>query len=58
VEQVFALPGVGRLLLAAIFQRDFPLIQGGAVFVAVAFTLVNFATDVLYNIVNPRIRVR
>ena len=58
VEQVFALPGVGRLLLTAIFQRDFPVIQGGAVFVAMVFTLVNFTTDILYNLVNPRIRMR
>jgi peptide/nickel transport system permease protein len=57
VEQVFALPGVGRLFLSAIYQRDFPVIQGGVVFVALVFSMVNFMTDVLYSIVNPRIRV-
>jgi peptide/nickel transport system permease protein len=57
VEQVFALPGVGRLFLSAIYQRDFPVIQGGVVFVAMVFSMVNFMTDVLYSIVNPRIRV-
>ena len=57
VEHVFSLPGVGRLLLTAIYQRDFPLIQGGVVFVAVAFSLINFLVDVLYSVLNPRIRM-
>ncbi|MFW6312919.1 MAG: ABC transporter permease [Spirochaetota bacterium] len=57
VEQVFSLPGVGRLLLSAIRQRDFAVIQAGVVFVAVIFSSVNFFADVLYSVVNPRIRV-
>jgi len=57
VEQVFSLPGVGRLLLSAIRQRDFAVIQAGVVFVAVVFSSVNFFADVLYSVVNPRIRV-
>lgn len=57
IEQVFSLPGVGRLLLSAIQIRDFPVIQGGVVFVAMVFSLVNFFADVLYSAVNPRIRV-
>jgi len=57
IEQVFSLPGVGRLLLSAIQQRDFPVIQAGVVFVAVIFSGVNFLADVLYSVVNPRIRV-
>ena len=57
IEQVFSLPGVGRLLLSAIQQRDFAVIQAGVVFVAVIFSLVNFLADVLYSVVNPRIRV-
>lgn len=57
IEQVFSLPGVGRLLLSAIQQRDFAVIQAGVVFVAVVFSLVNFLADLLYSVVNPRIRV-
>jgi ABC-type dipeptide/oligopeptide/nickel transport system permease component len=56
IEQVFSLPGLGRLFLYGIYQRDFPLIQGGVVFVAIIFSLINFAADILYSIVNPRIR--
>ena len=58
IEQVFSLPGVGRLLLSAIYQRDFPLIQGGVVFVAAAFSVINFLVDAMYSLVNPRIRFR
>ena len=57
VEHVFSLPGVGRLLLSAIQQRDFAVIQAGVVFVAVIFSLVNFLADILYTVVDPRIRV-
>ncbi len=57
IEQVFSLPGLGRLFLSAVYQRDFPLIQGGVVFVAVVFSLVNFAVDILYSVVNPKIRL-
>lgn len=57
IEQVFSLPGLGRLFLFGIYQRDFPLIQGGVVFVAIIFSLINFLADILYSIVNPRIRV-
>ena len=57
IEQVFSLPGLGRLFLFAIYQRDFPLIQGGVIFVAFVFSLINFAVDMLYSLLNPRIRV-
>ncbi len=57
IEQVFSLPGVGRLLLTAIQQRDFAVIQAGVVFVAVIFSVINFTADILYAVVNPRIRV-
>ncbi len=57
IEQVFSLPGLGRLFLTGVYQRDFPLIQGGIVFIAVVFSLINFAVDILYSSLNPRIRV-
>jgi peptide/nickel transport system permease protein len=56
IEQVFSLPGLGRLFLSAIYQRDFPLVQGGVVFVALVFSGVNFVVDLAYSIVDPRIR--
>jgi len=57
IEQVFSLPGLGRLFLFGVYQRDFPLIQGGVVFVAFVFSLINFLVDILYSVLNPRIRV-
>jgi len=57
IEQVFSLPGLGRLFLTGIYQRDFPLIQGGVIFVAAVFSLINFLVDILYSILNPRIRL-
>jgi ABC-type dipeptide/oligopeptide/nickel transport system permease component len=57
VESVFAIPGVGRLLVDAVLWRDYPMIQGTMLFVAALFILVNAVTDVLYAVVDPRIRV-
>ena len=57
VESVFAIPGVGRLIVDAVLWRDYPMIQGTMLFVAALFILVNAATDVLYAVVDPRIRV-
>ncbi len=57
IEQVFSLPGLGRLFLFGVYQRDFPLIQGGVVFVALVFSLINFMVDMLYSVLNPKIRV-
>ena len=57
LEQVFSLPGVGRLFLSAIYQRDFPVVQGGVIFIAIVFSLINFFVDMIYAIVNPKLRV-
>lgn len=57
IEQVFSLPGLGRLFLSGVYQRDFPLIQGGVVFVAFVFSLINFVVDLLYSVLNPKIRI-
>lgn len=56
VEEVFAMPGVGRLLLNAINQRDYALVQGTILFIAFNFVLVNLMADVAYAAVNPTIR--
>jgi peptide/nickel transport system permease protein len=55
-EEVFTLPGVGRLILWAVFQRDYPLVQGTILFVAALFMLVNLVVDLLYAAIDPRIR--
>jgi peptide/nickel transport system permease protein len=57
VEQIFALPGIGRLALDAVSQRDYPVVQGTTLFIAAAFVTVNMVTDVIYGLVDPRIRV-
>jgi peptide/nickel transport system permease protein len=55
-ETIFALPGVGRLLVDAIFQRDFPIVQGVVLFLALNFLLVNLLVDLAYAWLDPRIR--
>jgi len=57
-EYVFALPGVGRLVVDAVFARDYPLVQGVVLLIAVAFILSNLAVDVVYGWLDPRIRYR
>src|SRR6266545_3059010 len=54
-EEVFTLPGVGRLLLGAVVQRDYPLVQGTILFIAAPFMLSNLAVDLLYAVIDPRI---
>jgi peptide/nickel transport system permease protein len=58
LESVFALPGLGRLALGAITARDLPVVQGVTLFVASSIVAINFAVDVLYGYLDPRIRVR
>ncbi len=57
-ETVFAVPGLGRLIVSAIRQLDFPIVQAGVFVVALVVVLVNFAVDLLYLYLNPQIRVR
>jgi len=57
-ETVFAVPGLGRLIIGAIRQLDFPLVQAGVFMIALMVVLVNFAVDLLYIYLNPQIRVR
>ncbi|MFB7156339.1 ABC transporter permease [Lysinibacillus sp. NPDC056232] len=58
VEQVFSLPGVGQLLITAISNRDFPLVQGIVMYITVAVVMINFMVDILYSALDPRIRLR
>jgi len=56
-ETVFAIPGMGSWLAQAIFNRDYPVIQGGVLFLAIVFVFVNLIVDLSYGLLNPRIRV-
>ena len=56
IETIFALPGLGRLLVEAIYTRDFVVLQGAVLFVAVSYVLINFVVDLLYAMLDPRIR--
>ena len=56
IETVFGRPGIGRLLVNAILSKDFPLVQGIVLFVAIAYVLINLTVDVVYAAVDPRIR--
>jgi peptide/nickel transport system permease protein len=55
-ETVFAYPGMGSWLRDAIFNRDYPVLQGGIMFLALVFVLVNLLVDISYAFINPRIR--
>lgn len=56
-ETIFAVPGIGRLAIEAIFTRDYPMVQGVVLFSAVAIVFVNFAVDIIYSLLDPRIRL-
>ena len=58
VEQVFSWPGVGAVLIDAVSQRDFPIVQAGLLVVAAIFVTVNFVVDVAYWAIDPRVRLR
>lgn len=55
-ESIFSIPGIGRLMVESIKMRDFPVVQGGVLFVAISFSLVNLMVDMLYAYVDPRIK--
>ncbi len=57
VETIFALPGIGRLLVTSIFARDFLMVQGCILMVAVGYVIVNFCVDIAYSLLDPRIRM-
>ena len=58
VEQVFALPGLGRLMIGAIAERNYPLVQASILLVTTAFVLINFLIDLLYAALDPRISLK
>ena len=58
VETVFSRPGLGRLIVGGILNKDFPLVQGTILFVATAYVLLNLLVDLAYAVLDPRIRLR
>ena len=56
-EQIFSWPGLGRLLLDSISTRDYPQVQASILVIALTYILVNFASDLLYGVVDPRIKL-
>ena len=55
IEEIFALPGIGRLVFNAISQRDYALVQGTALFIAFNFVVINLIIDLIYAAIDPRI---
>jgi peptide/nickel transport system permease protein len=55
IEVIFSLPGLGRLAVDAIYNQDYILVQGFVVFITVSYVLINFAVDLLYSLLDPRI---
>lgn len=55
-ESIFSVPGVGRLMVDSIKSRDFPVVQGGVLFIAITFSFINLFVDILYAFVDPRIK--
>lgn len=55
-ESIYSIPGVGRLMVDSIKSRDFPVVQGGVLFIAITFSIVNLLVDILYAFVDPRIK--
>lgn len=56
IESIFSVPGLGKLMVDAIKQRDYPVVQGGVLLIAVSFSMINLLVDMLYAYVDPRIR--
>jgi peptide/nickel transport system permease protein len=57
IEMIFSWPGIGRLLIGAIGARDYPVVQGCVLTFAMTYVVVNLATDLVYAIIDPRVRV-
>lgn len=57
-EQIFSIPGLGMYMVAAINQRDYPVVQGGVLFIALMFSIVMLLVDLVYAFIDPRIEAR
>ena len=57
-ETIFSWPGIGKWMVDSVFRRDYPVVQGGLLLIAMVIMLVNLVVDLLYGVINPRVRVR
>jgi ABC-type dipeptide/oligopeptide/nickel transport system permease component len=57
VETVFSWPGVGRLLIEGIYARDYPIVQGAVLLIAVTYVFINLIVDIVYKWLDPRIKL-
>ena len=57
-ESIFSIPGIGKLMIDAIKARNYPVVQGGVLFIAIVFSFVNLGVDILYAMVDPRIKAQ
>jgi peptide/nickel transport system permease protein len=57
IETVFTLPGMGRLLVESIYSRDYPVVQGCLLVIALLYVLINLVVDLLYPIFDPRLKL-
>ena len=57
VETIFAWPGIGRLMIQAVYAKDFPLVQASVTIAAVIFVSINFLVDFIYSYLDPRVRL-
>ena len=58
IEMIFAWPGIGRLAVNAVFRRDYPIILGTTIFFSAIYIIVNLIIDILYSVIDPRIRLQ
>jgi len=58
IETVFSIPGMGTYIIGAVNNRDYPIVQGGTIFLAISFSLCMLAVDLLYAAVDPRIKAQ
>ena len=56
-ESIFAWPGIGREIVTALQKRDYPMVQGCVLFISFTYVIVNLLTDIMYSIIDPRIRI-
>ncbi|EGB19286.1 hypothetical protein HMPREF9475_01687 [[Clostridium] symbiosum WAL-14673] len=56
VEQVFSVPGIGRLLISSISNRDYPVVQAIVLYITAVVVIINFIVDVLYQFLDPRVK--
>ena len=57
-ETIFSWPGIGKWMVDSVFRRDYPVVQGGLLLIALVVMFVNLVVDLLYGLINPRVRAR